>query len=580
MYLYTAKEFLKTEFTITNPERGRKIFWGRMRVKLCDEIKSLRNNIWKSLSVIYDNPEYHEFVLDLLCNARIGDLEAKDRLELLQSDFETIYTIFENKKTLSFDDALVLSHFKNLLAQFDKGDDDRFKKFQTCYEYMIYDLFTTDDLTKGTRKELEERRDAKILEVVRTYQQQDFNRMFQACSEIEKNGHGNIWVLETGIAKVFEALETDSHHYTNVLKDYFNNGAPYGGGQWQIVSYLISSLGYEKTFEIIKNAEFAAKYQWLYFLWIVIPEETITDDVAQDCISFQRQQLQNKDNPIILSVLQIKRYVKYDRKILKEITEFLIANPIRIQKFLLLACRGDEILEIAEVFKDNMDLLENLYFACEKRNYDYDGSLFWLIYKNNETTVWEKIIAELKSEKVRNDLYYYCSIFRKIWIMPNYSARIDYAFKELVVGTYGLSQDEMSIIFSKEKDDPEEQKKKQWIWDKMDRESGNLNALIDLIDVVVNIYPLWKNDVLIRFLEIDKDLDHFKKLHLFKMIDGWVGSEIPVINNQVDFLKDLNSKIKGIDYIGHKEYLETRIKQLQEYKKDVEIREYIESGMY
>lgn len=64
------------------------------------------------------------------------------------------------------------------------------------------------------------------------------------------------------------------------------------------------------------------------------------------------------------------------------------------------------------------------------------------------------------------------------------------------------------------------------------------------------------------------------------MIDGWVGSEIPVINNQVDFLKDLNSKIKGIDYIGHKEYLETRIKQLQEYKKDVEIREYIESGMY
>ena len=50
--------------------------------------------------------------------------------------------------------------------------------------------------------------------------------------------------------------------------------------------------------------------------------------------------------------------------------------------------------------------------------------------------------------------------------------------------------------------------------------------------------------LLIRFLEIDKDLEHFKKLHLFKMIDGWVGSEIPVINNQVDFLKDLNSKKK------------------------------------
>lgn len=581
LYLYTAKEFLKTEFTFTNPERGRKISWGQMQVKVCDEIKSLRNIIWKSLSVIYDNPEYHELVLDLLSNIRIGGLEAEDRLELLQSDFETIYTIFENKETINFDDTLVLSHFKNLLAQFGKNDD-RFTKLETCHEYMIYDLFTTDDLTTGSWKELEERRDAKILEVVRTYQQQDFNRMFQACSVIEKNGHGNIWALETGIAKVFDAVKNDKKYFADVLDDYFKNGAPYGGGQWQIVSYMVSNLGYEKTLEIINNAEFVAKDQWLYYLWIGIPEENITDDVAQDCISFQRQQFQNKDNPIIFSVLQIKRYMKYDRSILKEIVEFLISNPIRIHKFLLLACRDDEFLAIEEVFKDNMDLLENLYFACIKHDYDYDGRLFWLLYENNEIRVWEKIIAEIKSTYVHNDGAYYRSIFRNIWKKPNFSERIDYAFKELLVGTYGLNQDEMEIIFSKEKgdSDSEENKKKQWIWDKMDRESENLNVLIDLIDVVINIYPLWKNDILIHFLEIDKDVEHFKKLHLFKMIDGWVGSEIPEINKKIDSLKNLNSKIVGIDYIEHKGYLEETIEQLQKSKKSVEIQEYIENGMY
>ena len=64
------------------------------------------------------------------------------------------------------------------------------------------------------------------------------------------------------------------------------------------------------------------------------------------------------------------------------------------------------------------------------------------------------------------------------------------------------------------------------------------------------------------------------------MTDGWVGSEIPMISDEIDSLKDLNSKIKGIDYIEHKDYLEKRIKQLQEYKKNVAIREYIEHGMY
>ena len=85
---------------------------------------------------------------------------------------------------------------------------------------------------------------------------------------------------------------------------------------------------------------------------------------------------------------------------------------------------------------------------------------------------------------------------------------------------------------------------------------------------------------MIHFLEIDKDVEHFKKLHLFKMIDGWVGSEIPEINKKIDSLKSLNSKIVGIDYIEHKGYLEETIEQLQKSKKSVEIQEYIENGMY
>ena len=116
LYLNIVKEFLKTEFTISGPVRGKKFSWGRMGIVVCDEIKSLRNNIWNSLNILYDNPEYHDFVLNLMSNVRINCLEAKDRIELYQSDFDTIYKIFAKKETLNFDDTLILAHFKEVFS--------------------------------------------------------------------------------------------------------------------------------------------------------------------------------------------------------------------------------------------------------------------------------------------------------------------------------------------------------------------------------------------------------------------------------------------------------------------------------
>lgn len=580
LYLNIVKEFLKTEFTISGPVRGRKFSWGRMGIVVCDEIKSLRNNIWNSLNILYDNPEYHDFVLNLMSNVRINGLEAKDRIELYQSDFDTIYKTFAKKETLNFDDTLILAHFKEVFSLFGKSNDDRFSKLETCHEYKVYDLLITKDLTARGYKEEEQRHNTLIRNTVKDYQIQDFNLMFRACHVIEKNGHGKTWSVGLGIAKVFENLETDRRQYINVVKEYLKNGAPFADKQDRIVFYLTSNIGYENTLEIIKNAEFAAKDEWLYSLWLNIPVNSITVNVAKKCINFQRQQLQNKENPIIFSILQIKRYIKYDKNILKEITEYLIDNPSRIHMFLLPAYSSDEVSVIKEVFKDNMDLLESLYFACDKRGYNLNGHLFWLLYKNNEVVMWEKIIAEIKRDNGHNERDYYRNIFSKIWKEPNYFERIDYAFKELITDTYGLSEDEMTIIFAKESDDPEEDKKKKWIWDKVDNESENLQTVVDLIDVVVNIYPSWKNEIVIYFLEKDKDVEHFKRINLFPRIESFFGSEIPVINKKIEALKELNSKIKGIDYIEHKEYLEDCIRNLHKYKNSVAVHEYIENGMY
>ena len=58
----------------------------------------------------------------------------------------------------------------------------------------------------------------------------------------------------------------------------------------------------------------------------------------------------------------------------------------------------------------------------------------------------------------------------------------------------------------------------------------------------------------------------------------WSGSEIPRINKKIDFLNNLNIAIRGIEYLEHKSYLNDRIDYYENYKEQVELREYIENA--
>ena len=62
------------------------------------------------------------------------------------------------------------------------------------------------------------------------------------------------------------------------------------------------------------------------------------------------------------------------------------------------------------------------------------------------------------------------------------------------------------------------------------------------------------------------------------MSASWSGSEVPLIDQKIDFLKRLLSELKGIEYIEHRVYVKERIESYEQYKKDVFIKEYLENS--
>ena len=98
--------------------------------------------------------------------------------------------------------------------------------------------------------------------------------------------------------------------------------------------------------------------------------------------------------------------------------------------------------------------------------------------------------------------------------------------------------------------------------------------------MVVNILPDWKLEYILEFLKVNKNLEDFKKLYLFPLSCSWSGSEIPLIMKKMDFLKLLKDNLKGIDYIDHRKYIEEYRINLEKYKEEVELREYLENADY
>lgn len=583
LYLQISESALKTELSFTEGvKNSRAINFVKMTIGFAEEIANMRTRIWKNLAVLRKNEEYRHAIDDILLNVHLNGLNEEDSKKYLQSDFNAVYEYVIDKNTPNFIDAKVVERYKVKAERLGIKLDRRFMIAERNTEFRIYKMLRREHLIGRTLDEDAQFQKESISKEISEYDLKDFHELFRVCKFLENTVYDREkWSISAGLDCVFEIIEDDSELYLQVLEEYLKVNVPFSLNGYHQIKYMIDHIGYEDTYYFVNNYAFNKKDTWLSLICECVPEDNISEKIINDYKSFVLNNLE-KDNPIAPAIQVVTRYGERDSELKIEVIKAIMANLELSASFLNYVYQDESIERILNFFRNDIDALASIYINALKVGYhfDYDGKLFTKIF-DQQPAIWNEYVNWVKS---KDNIYGELNekeIFELIWNVDKWRECVEYAFKVLVDDDkIFYIKNPVILLFAKAIDTTMFERKKSWLIEKLGENSLNIERCKNLIDVVVNVLPDWKLIYILEFLKANKNLEDFKKIHLFPSSCSWSGSEIPLIIEKIDFLRLLKENLQGIDYIDHREYLEDYCMKLEKYKEKVEIREYLENADY
>lgn len=565
LYIHIAEVALRTEIDyLEEGSHGREVVFCRTTLVLTDEIKKIRSELWKALFTLRERDDYKDTINSLIIKRHVNGLDENATREFILFDFNMIYPFIEGM--LDYHTAKVLDLYRKDMDHLRMRIDDRLRRARENEYYRLYSILAGEYTYGRSMKENEEIRRDEIWKEIRNYSMDDFNALFRACEYIFSVEADRTWELESGLAQVFRLIEEDVQWYRKVLDLFLNHEIPINSSTIiEMVYYLLNNITYQEVRDTVLNREFKSRDEWLFSVWSYMPEKSINKEMAEEFIQFIR----NHNTGFIPDVTVLSRYCRADDRFLDVVISVLISDRDASGRFLRGCFNDEDILMLLKLFAGRENDLCRLYANTFGLKIDYEGKLFRKLYLYNPA-IWEQYIDSLKTSYYHD--YNENNIIEYIWSTPEYKEKVRYAFDVLVDGVYYFNDRTAELLFGKS----DEKKKKEWLIEQLNDPRNDLSVIKKLINIVALSYPDWEVEYVVEYLKRNNSISDFRKIHLHPFSRAWTGSEIPLINKDIRLLEELNDRLKGHEFLEHKQYLDEQLNDKRKYKERAEVREYLE----
>ena len=570
LYIRVAEYALQTEFNcVEEGKNSRQVSFVRMSLRPSNGVKRIRKTIWDNLFSLRRRQKYTELINPILCKRHVNGLYEDDTKELVLYDFNCVYPYIENN--IDYTAAKIINTYKDDIISLDMPDDARSRRASENEEFKIFDLLSRECTPGLSYEEGQIRRKTRIKTEIEKYSLADFEHLFKVYHIVYEREPHEQWQLSSGVSIVFESIEHNTNQYKNCVKVFLNCGGKIdSSNMYRIVDYLLKNTDYTEAKQLVSEVKSKEYTEWNYRLYECVDSELVTEGIANDFLNF----LEAYPNVVPSPELLLK-YSVFVPESISVTNERVQESTLAIRRFIGGAIDEKGINALIILYQDDIESLCKMYVRVLDYGFDYEGKLFSELYKR-VPSIWEEYLLWLKGN-MSNDGYKQ-NVIKVIWNTNEYASKIELAFDILTDGYLFVNNTVAILLFNGK--DSFLARKKDWLMNSLRESKGNLEKCKKLIYMVVIAFPDWKLDYIISFLEFNKNIDDFKSLYLFSSYQSWSGSEIPLINEKIDFLTKLKDKLVGIDYIEHRLYLEQCISEMEKHKESVELQEYIENAIY
>lgn len=581
--IFAAGYSLRTQYSATEWNYDKSTIY-QLGLAACDEVFELRSLALEPLfSVISDSP-VRKYAVKMILEYPVYSASEFDE-QVIAHDISILDTIFPRPiDTTDFSICEILHHFEDICIAQGIDWPASLPKSNQNNTYRLYTTLSKECLRKGDKIEnVESRRVDAIEQMAVNASLQELDCLWEMLrSEVPESSSRDRWIIGNGIGILFSKLaQYDASKFVNCCKAYIDHQTPYCDERYSIINGLIKVLGYARAVEFVNCSTFGEKNLWLAILYDFAPDEYIDNCLIEKIMGCLRGRGDREHYTVSLkTVLRINgKFPGYLKRYMVELNNLGEENPHLLSGFLFHVGHGECIgtKELVEYFRGDIKVLCTAYIYAHQgiSYYDFDGELFSELIRGNPEFLAD-YVHKVAGKQIGRDGWHALNI---LWQQDDYLKLISIVMECLKNATKpfftwdSLAEDLLSSPINM----PLVNKRRnEWIKYYVEANCYDGESMRFLFGIVCNLPEEQRLPAIVTFCQCNPAFDAFRSIHILPTHASWSGSEVPILEQRIAFLIELKDSLKGIQFIEHRTYISEKIRNLQERKEDVLLREFLE----
>lgn len=575
-----VKYSLAFSFHPTEMGRGNTFVFYNLKLKQSEGLAEYRKICWEILTSLATKYEWNDKII-LLLDEYSRNLYGKPDKDIVASEVEYVEELFSMLKCnrIYFLKAVrrILHSAKKIGVQYNKKWNNIF----VGEEWRLYQLLENNYIFSELKYEDYKRsKEQTITEYGRKLSQSDVQALIQNLNNILSDN-----LVKPDLYAINRGLELIVQNFDELkLKEFLNQfillGSNISISPFVVLMPLNENNDSLALLELLKQATFPQKNEWLFCFFETLPESKVSSDMMEELLQFL---VSDSDKEITSSSYRSLRLL--DKFMIIKSDVYSVATSLIYEKrhysnfivniyFELLF--DDHIYspkELMILFENDIVLLQDIYFYMLKqgRYIDYRGTFLVEFLLIDET--WLKKYAESFWENAQNNIDYDIDRIKALWQSNNFIKYFDYFlynFPEVKFYKRRIGSTFKEILTHDSVDSIIKQHQQEWLTHIITQNASN-DWIYVIFEFVCELDDDTKRSATQTLLENNSDIETFNKLSIIP--NHWNGWEslIPAYQKQIDFLESLYPLVTGMKFINHRTMIKSKVEMLQQMIRNEEI---------